>query len=296
MDEERNPSGNAVLIADAGSTKIDWAYLSEEGTRFFKSPGVNPYFHDSGRIHSLIKEGGLEVDPASVQRIHYYGAGCSSKGLKERVERALKELFPQARIEVEHDLLGAARASAGKEASLVAILGTGSNACSYDGERILDQSGGLGFILGDEGSGAHLGKLLLREYLDGGLSRELELAFRETFSDTREEIIDRIHRGDSPSRYLAGFATFLKEHEKHEWVANTLKGAFNEFLDRHILRLKTMKGETLYTVGSIGYHFRSFLEPLVWEKGMTMGRSVTDVIGRLVDFHKKEDDAFQGPF
>lgn len=288
-DEGGTAFANGVLVADAGSTKIDWAYISKEGTRFFKSPGVNPYFHDPDRIATLLKEGGLEVDHASVQRIHYYGAGCSSAGLKKRVEKGLEKLFPNASIGVEHDMLGAARASAGKEPSLVAILGTGSNACSYDGERISDQSGGLGYVLGDEGSGAHFGKLLLRDHLNGDLPEGIERAFVDRYPQDREEHIEAIYRGDAPSRYLAGFAPFMHEHLDHERIRGMVRCAFQEFIERHLLRFEAARGSVLHTVGSIGSYFRPVLHELLEEKGIVPGRSVLEPVHGLLAYHQGDE-------
>lgn len=282
-----NPSDpTSLLIADVGSTKGDWIMVSGDERRRFRSRGINPYFQDETEVKRVLEED-LDAELFQLEtRVHYYGAGCSSDLHKGRVKGALKRLFPEAFVEVEHDLLGAARAVSGREPGLVAILGTGSNACSYDGERIVEQSGGLGYILGDEGSGAHLGKKLLRDHLNGDLPKGLEIAFRERFPQKREEFIEAVHRGEAPSRYLASFAPFLKEHEGNEWVAHTVREAFGEFLDRHVLRFRGAKGSLLHSVGSIGYHFHSFLLEELEARGMHEGHFITDVVEALVRFHR----------
>lgn len=280
---QRSP--RSFLIADSGSSKTDWAWVKEGAPHYFRTDGINPFFNDAQRIEERLKEGIRKEGVEEVERVHFYGAGCASEFHKERVHTGLNRIFADAEIEVEHDLLAAARASAGEEPGLVAILGTGSNACSYDGERILEESGGLGYVLGDEGSGAHLGKLLLRDHLDGELPEAVENAFRSNFSEERADIIEELHRGKDPSRYLASFAPFLKEHEEQEWVRTTVSEAFREFLERHVLRLQGAQGAKLHTVGSIGYHFRPFLEALATEMGLHLGWSITDVVRGLVEYH-----------
>ncbi|MFB6257750.1 MAG: hypothetical protein ABEH38_03575 [Flavobacteriales bacterium] len=289
MDEYELQLPEGVLIADAGGTKVDWAIGGAEGVTHLRTQGIHPYFQDAASVRSTLKaeEASFGIDPHGIQRIHFYGAGCSSAVRKRRIEDGLRGVFPNASIEVEHDLLGAARAVSANEPGFLAILGTGSNACSFDGSRIVEQSGGLGYILGDEGSGAHLGKLLLRELLNGDLPRELEEKFRKAYAVDRDRMIDQIHRGEAPSRYLAGFAPFLKEHEEHEHIKELIEGSFREFIERHVLRFKGSKGGVLHTVGSIGLHFRSCLERVLEEMGSKPGRSIADqeVIKGLVEYH-----------
>ncbi len=287
--DDHGPEPTGVLIADAGGTKVDWAFCARDGWRYFRTKGIHPYFQDAASIHSSLMEEKekFDPDPEEVLWVHFYGAGCSSTNRKQRVEEGVKAFFRNAAIDVEHDLLGAARAVSGREEGLVAILGTGSNACSYDGVRILEQSGGLGFILGDEGSGSHLGKLVLRDHLNGDLPKDLEHRFQKRYAESADRMIDEVYGGGAPSRYLASFTYFLKEEEGHEWVRELVEGAFREFLQRHVLRLRGKNEDLLHSVGSIGLHFRSYLEKVLQEEGMKSGSVIADkgVIMGLVNFH-----------
>lgn len=288
MKENSPDLPRSTLVADAGATKIARAVGLDEGTRFLRTKGVNPFFHDADDIETTLKEEGWGQEGTEVRKLFFYGAGCSSTHRVQRVEEALRRIFPEARIEVEHDLLGAARASAGDEPSLVGILGTGSNACSYDGEGVLASSGGLGFILGDEGGGAYLGKMLLRDYLDGRLPSELASSFREKFPQSRDEHIEAVHRGKDPSRYLAAFAPFLKEQLDREFVRSIVRSGFHTYVKRHLLRFEGAEGSTFHAVGSIAHHFRSVLEEVLQAHGIEPGRTVVEPIKGLVAYHAEQ--------
>lgn len=287
MREQEFQLPPGVLIADAGGTKVDWAIGGSKGRAGTRTKGIHPYFQDADSIFSALEseQESFEIDPEAIDRIHFYGAGCSSEERKQRVKKGVAAFFPNASIEVEHDLLGAARSLMGKEPGLVAILGTGSNACAFDGKRIIEQRGGLGYVLGDEGSGAHLGKLLLRDLLNRDLPQELERKFWERYSEDRDQLIDQLYRGEAPSRYLAGFALFLKEQEDHEWVNALIEGAFREFVERHVLRFSGSQEGVLHSVGSIGLHFRPILEKVLKERGMALGRSFEDPLQGLLMYH-----------
>jgi N-acetylglucosamine kinase-like BadF-type ATPase len=274
-----------TLVADAGATKVDRAVGSENGDDFYRTKGFNPFFHGAEDIEKVLLAEGWGQEAVEVDRIFFYGAGCSSKERCRRVEEALRRIYPEARIEVEHDLLGAARAAAGNEAALVGILGTGSNAASYDGKGILEQSGGLGFILGDEGGGAYMGKMLLREYLDGLLPKDLAGGFHERFPRSREEHIEELHRGNDPSRYLASFAPFLKDELDRQPIRHIVRSGFEAYVNRHLLRFDGAEGSVLHTVGSIGHHFRPLLEEVLEENGIRAGRSIEEPIRGLLAYH-----------
>ncbi|MFB6257511.1 MAG: hypothetical protein ABEH38_02370 [Flavobacteriales bacterium] len=286
MEELEGTLKEGVLVADAGASKVDWAYGRGKDTLFFRSSGINPFFQDTGSIASLVEQEREGINANAVRRVFFYGAGCSSAGRKKRVEEGLGQVFPEAGIRVEHDLLGAARASAGDEASLVGILGTGSNACSYDGKRIVEQSGGLGYILGDEGSGAHMGKRLVRGRLNAEFSSELQEAFDQAFPQDREAHIEAIYRGNAPSRYLAAFAPFLKEQLDRREVRELVRSSFKAFIERHLLRLDSKGDGVLHTVGSIGHFFRPLLEEVLKEYDISPGRSVEEPIYGLIAYHR----------
>lgn len=285
MEEHEHPLPIGTLVADAGSTKADRVLGVKGGSEHFRTKGVNPFFQDVSGIEKLLKEEGWGQETSSVDRVLFYGAGCSSNPLKQRVEEALARIYPDAQVTVMHDLLGAARAAAGDEPALIGILGTGSNACSYDGKEVLERSGGLGFILGDEGSGSHLGKMLLRDHLDAYLPEDIEASFRDRFPRSRQEHIDAIHRGPAPNRYLASFAPFLKEHLEHSQVRGMVRTAFDSFVKRHLLRFESAKEARFHVVGSIGHHFHPVLAEVLEDHGITPGRSLVEPIDGLIAYH-----------
>ena len=150
-----------ILIADSGSTKTDWVFLDGEGRNNFETIGLNPFFVDEATVVKTLS--GQVSDANKVEAVHFYGAGCSTENKRSIISEGLKQVFPQAQHTVEHDLLGAARATCLNEAGIACILGTGSSSCLFDGEKITHQVPALGYVLGDEGSGSHMGKLLLRK-------------------------------------------------------------------------------------------------------------------------------------
>ncbi|RME94922.1 MAG: hypothetical protein D6772_13890, partial [Bacteroidetes bacterium] len=154
-----------IVIADSGSTKADWKFVDSDKVHTLHSIGFNPVFHDSDFIERELRQAlGDLVAGDQPTAVYFYGAGCWDSKRKAPIVDALKSVFPQAAIQVHHDLLGAARASCGQEAGIACILGTGSNSCLFDGRQIIDQVTNLGYLLGDEGSGTHLGKQLIQHY------------------------------------------------------------------------------------------------------------------------------------
>ena len=201
------------LIADSGSTKTDWCIVDESGAfSTIRVKGMNPYFQDEEEISSEIEKKLLPaVGDNVIDTVYFYGAGCIFDKVKV-VENAIKKHITAKRIFVESDLLGVARAVCGKTEGIACILGTGSNSCLYDGDKIVSNISPLGFILGDEGSGAVLGKLLVGDLLKGILPERLKSLFLEQYGLTPAYIIDKVYRQPFPNRFLAGFAPFLAEH------------------------------------------------------------------------------------
>ena len=177
-----------ILIADSGSTKTDWALIKGDKTKIYNTIGLNPFFKSSKEIKKEIKKLVDQFNFEKIEEVYFYGAGCSSEKNNKIVQKALNKSFPNATINVDHDLLGAARASCGKEKGICAILGTGSNSCLYDGEKIIDNKKALGFILGDEGSGAFMGKQLVQDFLNKELPKSVEYKFVE-FSEYNKDAV-----------------------------------------------------------------------------------------------------------
>ena len=275
-----------ILVADSGSTKTDWGIIGSNGEKEFTTLGMNPYFYGTSKIIEILN---TEL-PSSLQReqvkeIYFYGAGCSSKLRKSRVAKALEVVFPNALLMVDHDLLGAARALCGKEKGIATIMGTGSNACLFDGEKIIDQHGGIGFILGDEASGAYLGRQLIQRLFYKELPEEIELAFYQKYGTNKNEIIKGIYEKPNPNRYLASYALFYRDFEENEYMIDIISQSFKEFIVRHILRFKDFQEYPFHALGSIAYHFQHILNPVLEEHHIKKGKIVRKPIEQLVQFH-----------
>lgn len=274
------------LIADSGSTKTDWAIIDKKGERqFIKTQGLNPYFVKAEDFLHVLNE---EIKPKTeiVREIHFYGSGCGTPQKKAEVEKLLGSVFPGAALFVYSDLFGAARALCQIEKGIACILGTGSNACIYNGEEIVDEAVSLGFILGDEGSGAHLGKQLLTAYLYNELPDDLHEKFIKEYDIDRATILENIYRKPYPSRYLAGFANFLAQNKSHKYVSNLVSESFDLFLTRHVESLYNYNEFKINFVGSLAFIFESILKRKVEQRGLELGEIMNKPIDGLVNYHK----------
>lgn len=221
------------IIADSGSTKTEWAIQSEDGkwTRL-STQGLNPRVTSDAQFRKVLEEIKNGVSTYIIPRqgsdqlsIHFYGAGCGTDVMQRRVEALLSEFFPDAVIEVAGDLLGACRAVSNRKSGVVGILGTGSNACLFDGEHIIRQVTSTGYILGDEGSGNHIGRRLLKDFLTDRMPAEIA----KEMNTTKEEAISRIYGGEYPNRYMASFAPVALKYRHTEYVKNLLQEVFKAF-------------------------------------------------------------------
>ena len=276
-----------ILIADSGSTKTDWIVV-ENGNKIhsYKTLGINPYFLDKEDIISIIKS---DVNASrligNISKIHFYGAGCASSAKSELVKKSLQDVFKGSEINVEHDLLGAARALLNKGNGLVAILGTGSNSCKFDGGKIIQNIPSLGYVLGDEGSGAYLGKILVKEYLNGTLNRDLHNKFSLDFKLSSEEILDAIYRKPFPNRFLASFCPFLSKHISNPLIRLMVEEGITDFFETHILKYPDYNSLKVGFVGSIGYCFKDILKDVAKNKNVQLGKILKSPIEGLLAYH-----------
>jgi glucosamine kinase len=276
-----------IIVADCGSTKCDW--LLVHGVRNHQlenTVGFSPFFHSTAEIEAIIKTQLLQkMDPQQVEQIWFYGTGVHDEHRAQIVADALTACFPKAKIEVEHDLLGAARSVCGHSAGIACILGTGSNSCYYDGKSIVDNVPSLGWQLGDEGSGTHLGKALLRAYFYRELPTDLNAAFNAAYPEGPDAIKDRAYEKGA-NAYLATFTRFLGDHIKHPFIQNLVAGSLGEFLDRHVLKYSGAQSVPVHFVGSIAHHFSDVLQKCMDERKLKLGNVVRKPIYPLADFHQ----------
>ncbi|GAA4311475.1 ATPase [Mucilaginibacter gynuensis] len=278
------------LIADSGSTKTSWCLINNNQPEiYFDTEGFNPYYVDSEYIRACIIEKLPAVIAAkNIAEIHFYGAGCS--GDKNHiVSTALKSVFPAAAITVDHDLLAAARAVLGRSAGFVAILGTGMASCIYNGENITHQIDSLGFILGDEGSGAYIGKKLLIDYGRDRMPKDLKTEFFETYKLSPDDIINEVYTKPMPNRFCAGFCRFIILHIQHPYISALVKSAFADCFNNLISLYPAYKTYTLNCVGSIGYKFSDLLSTVAAGYGMRTGNIIKTPIEGLVKYHSQNN-------
>jgi len=277
-----------ILIADGGSTKSNWCQLDDAHNRvYFNTEGYNPDFMDTAAIAaSLTKNLPDTLARDQVREVHYYGAGVSSAQKAEVVAQAMRQLFPQARVSVTEDLLAAARALLGRGPGFAAILGTGTNSCLYDGEKITYNVDSLGYFLGDEGSGSFIGKRLLRDYLRNLLPDGLQDAFAETYGFTRNEILDKLYNQPLPNRFLASFAKFAYDHNNVSYCRDIVLQGFETFFQNLVLHYPRYQDYTFNCVGSVGYNFRDALTQVAKSHGMEVGKIIRSPIDDLVSYHE----------
>lgn len=276
----------AILIADSGSTKTDW-YVGEAGRRVGRvlTQGINPFHQEADDIERIIVDEllvNLTVD--RIDGVYFYGSGCREE-VCGRMSGLLRGLFPQARtVEVASDLLGAARAVCGHQEGIACILGTGSNSCLYDGSRIVENVPPLGYILGDEGSGAVLGRLFLNALYKGGLSESLRIEFENELSMKLPDIIRRIYRDSLPNRFLASLSPFIKKHAGDDAVHRLIVGNFRMFLNRNVKAYRH-KDLPIGFVGSIASHYRAELLEAARKEDCVVGEILASPIESLASFH-----------
>jgi len=275
-----------ILIADSGATKTSWALLNGEETFIHETAGFNPYYMDSSVIDNILnKELPAKITEAKVVSIFYYGSGCSTTKNCGIVETALRTKFSNATIEVQHDLLAAARSLLGHNEGIACILGTGANSCSYDGKNITKNVASLGYMFGDEGSGAYIGRKFLAAYLKGNLSNDINQAFMKTYNYSLEDILSSVYGPDNPSTYMASFTRFLANHEHHDEVREILLSSFLEFFNESVSKYDRYKQLPVSFVGSVAYHFRHILNEAAWKLGISIGRIEQAPMDGLILYH-----------
>ncbi|GHA67565.1 hypothetical protein [Pontibacter akesuensis] len=278
-----------ILIADSGATKTDWRMMNADGVSTqVNTAGISPQYLDAAQIYTILADELLpNLEEKHPKAIYYYGTGCSSPDRNLRVEQALAKAFPGSLIHVDHDLLAAARALCGHQRGIACILGTGSNSCLYDGKNIEDNVPSLGFLMGDEGSGAYLGKMLIKAYLYRELPEELALSLKNRYNLTKDSILDSVYYSDMPSTYLATFARFMHDKRKDPVIRAMIYQNFDEFFERHICKYKDFDKVPVNFVGSIAFHFSDTLKQVAKKYGATIGTIITSPSDGLMAYHKE---------
>lgn len=279
-------SKNILLIADSGATTTNW-WLLENGEILhrFNTKGISPVFQTQEEISDEIKK---YVYPQLQERMPYaiffYGSGCIPEKI-ESVKRAIQSSIPTDIIKVHSDLIAAAHALCGNEAGIACILGTGSNSCQWNGEEIIKQVSPLGFILGDEGSGAHMGKILISDMLKNRLPTELKEKFMKQYNLTPAIIIENVYRKPFPSRFLASISPFLLQNMENNAVKNIVKKSFTYFFQRNVMQYD-YKNHHVNFVGSIAHYYAATLKEVAIENEINIGKIEQSPMEGLIEYYK----------
>jgi len=275
-----------ILIADSGSTKTHWCLVQQgEVVNEIRTDGINPFYQTDMEIIALLADQLIpKLENTDIDRIYFYGAGCSFPEKKILVTRGLVRFFGNSIIEIQSDLMGAARSLFQHEKGIACILGTGSNSCYYDGKDIIQNVSPLGFILGDEGSGAVLGKLFIADCLKNQLPQELKDEFLSRYELTPEIILENIYKKPFPNRFLAQFAHFLIEKIEEPSVFNLVYDSFDAFFIRNVMQYP-LEDIRIGCIGSVAYYFRDTLEIVASERRIDISQIVQNPMDGLVKFH-----------
>jgi glucosamine kinase len=274
------------LIADSGSTKTEWCLLNGRSKRSFHTQGLSPYFLSGEQIEYIIenelKPGLKKIIP---DQVFFYGTGCSNPSNVKIVKKATERAFHGAHVSVDHDLAGAAKALCGNEKGIACILGTGSNSCYFNGKKIIKNSPGLGYVLGDEGSGAYLGKKVIQYFLYNTFDADLMDRFRAKFNTNSDEILTAVYKKPLPNRYLASYAVFLSENRGHYMIENIIEDGFNDFFFNHIYKYRESWTLPIHFTGSVAFGFKDVLKELCNSYELQLGKVLKKPMDGLIKYH-----------
>jgi glucosamine kinase len=274
------------LIADSGATKCEWLLLNNGSKKTIITSGISPYFLNGQQIVELLQKDLLpELKNIEAGEVHFYGTGLSNPNNAKIIANSLKQLFKHAKVTVNTDMLAAARALCGNEKGIACILGTGSNSCYYNGTKIVKNRPGLGYILGDEGSGAYLGKKVIQYYLYNTFDEDLKALFDAKYVTTPAEILENVYKKSLPNRYLATFAIFLAENRGHYMIENIIEDSFNDFFFHHLYKFRESWRLPVNFIGSVAFGFKDVLQDLCNSYQLELGKVLKNPMTGLAKFH-----------
>ena len=276
-----------ILIADSGTTKTEWCIITDNGTtESLITPGINPFYQEAENITSILQR---EFTAAKkFDAIYFYGAGCINLEKQDIVRKSLLQIFETSNIFIGSDLLAAAHSLCQDQPGVACILGTGSNSCYYNGSEIEANVSPLGFILGDEGSGAVLGKKLVGDILKKQLPQILINEFFETYQTTAAEILENVYKKPFPSRYLANYTKFLSKNINHPEIENIVVSSFREFVTRNLLQYPGIKRTPIHFTGSIAFYFEVQLRKAIEEQHLVLGNIERAPMNGLIKYHNSK--------
>ena len=276
------------LIADSGATKAEWCLLQGKKKKSIFTQGISPYFFDTAQITNILEKELLpSLKGIKVDEVYYYGTGCINPNNNQIVKRSIKNIFKElTKVEVTHDVMAAARALYADDKGVACILGTGSSSCYYNGKKIVINKPGLGYVLGDEGSGAYLGKKVLQYYLYNTFDEELTGRFNVKYNIGTTDILESVYKKPLANRYLASFTPFLSENRGHYMIENIIEDALNDFFFHHICKFRESWTLPVSFVGGVSYHFQDVLKELCRSYEFTMGKILKNPMEGLAVYHQ----------
>ena len=272
------------LIADSGSTKTAWAVV--ETNTIITTSGINPVFMDAHTITEILQNSLKPSLKEDITEVYFYGAGCASEEKNNIIKEAFRNVFGEIKVEVASDLLGAARGLLGTADGIACIMGTGSNSCLYENGNISWNVPALGFILGDEGSGAVLGKLLMGNIFKNQLPEAVIEDFKTTYGLSMMDVIEKVYRSPLPNRFLASFGPFIAKHKGVPEMKSMITEALESFIVRNVKQYPYTTMPVSFT-GSIAYYFSDILQELANKHNFMIGKIEKDPLQGLVEFHQE---------
>ena len=276
-----------ILIADSGTTKTDWRLIdSSNQITQYRTSGINPNYMEVRAITDIIKN---ELNPQITipfEKLYFYGSGCSSLDAKKIIASAFNEIYPDVLVEVDHDLIAAARSLCGNEKGIACILGTGANSCVYDGEKITDNVPSVGYIMGDEGSGTWLGKELLMQFMRNDLPDDIKERLIKRYDLTNDNIIENVYRTSKPSAYMSSFSKFIFQNIKHPHLYRLVHKGFTLFFENNINRYSGYQELQVHFTGSVAFYYANILRKVAAEQGVAVRNIVENPIAGLTLYHQ----------
>jgi len=275
-----------LLIADSGSTKTAWCLVNDESGPFqdCSTSGVNPLYQDEESMLRILQKE-YAIASREIDHIYFYGAGCINDNAKDLVKKVMIRFFRCKAVTVYTDLMAAARSLCQDHEGIACILGTGSNSCYYDGKVIVRQVSPLGYVLGDEGSGAVIGKKFLADLLKKQLPPDISERFFSVYNITPDQVLENIYKKPFPSRYLAQFTKFIRDNLQEDCLQKLVKTSFREFFDRNIRQYPEAKRYPLQFTGGIAFHFKDLLQESAQESGFHTGDITLSPMEGLINYH-----------
>jgi N-acetylglucosamine kinase-like BadF-type ATPase len=279
-----------ILIVESGSTKTEWRYIANpnEAYESFYSDGINPYYQSADEITIAQKSILVELAKKTIQQVFYYGTGITDDAKRDIIRQVIKPFVGEAEITVENDLVAAGISLCGDDAGIACILGTGANSGYFEGGKLKEQIPPLGFWLGDEGSGANLGKRLILAYLHHELPSDLRDAFIKRFGAlNRLDIFEHAYQKEFPNRWFATFSKFLFDHRKHPFCYALVEKAFQDFCQLYLVKYETSQTAPIHFTGSVAFYYSDILKRVVSSFGLRVGIISEAPMAGLTLFHKK---------